>query len=133
MTDAETDEGSNQKAWWRRIRRTLSVLLLLLLLGLVASAVWGNLQRSRIIEVDSRFAKIERGMTLADVEAIMGDDCGLSEWSHEKQAWWDDERLAEEETEKIASSLGVTMKTFFLPITWVITFDRDGTVAGKHR
>lgn len=48
-------------------------------------------------------------------------------------AWWDDERLGQDEDARVRSAIRYTVDTFFLPVSFEFTFDEAGRLVGRHR
>ena len=85
----------------------------------------------RIDELDARYARVGRGMSRAQVEAIMG---GPGEpWAGPYTALWDDDPLPEGEDRRIAAAARYSVRTFYLPVTFEFTYDRDGLLVGRYR
>jgi len=112
-------------------RRIVRSALLLAILGAGGSFYWLLVPFREARSLQRGYDKVQRGMPLATVEAVMGTK-GTS-YSGPYRAWWDDQRLDETERQRIRSALRYRVETFFLAVTFEITFGHSGTVLGKHR
>jgi len=137
LSQVPFDYSPDRLPWYQR--RTFHRWLLGVALALVAvtflflARVGIEVARVRreVAETDARFARVQRGMSVAQVQAVMGRG-GMPTPSTYAYPAWDDERLSEDEGKRIASALRWDVKNAML-LVFEVTFDRDGKVVGKHR
>jgi hypothetical protein len=84
----------------------------------------------KIAAVRNEFERIQTGDSREDVFRKLSS-ARLSE-SRLSAPFWDDRKLETADERRIASSLGQRFDTFFLPVTFVVSFDSSGRVIGKH-
>jgi hypothetical protein len=83
-----------------------------------------------IRQLKARYEQAQRGMTIEQVEALMGPP-GVRRREHWFPAW-DDNPLPPAESQRIASALRYSVPTFFLPVSFEFTFDGDDRLVGRH-
>jgi hypothetical protein len=107
-----------------------------LLLAMAATFLWYvRLPFRTIRRHRASYDKVERGMTVEEVLALMGKptaDSAVDPVGVIRAPCWEWEPLSDEAKTRIDRSLNYTTGTFFLPVTFAISFDRDGKVVGKH-
>ena len=108
---------------------SLSIGAILVTIAGIAWLKLGSPYR-KISAVRNEFEKIQRGDSQEDVFRKLAS-ARLSE-SRLNAPFWDDQKLETADERKIASSLGQRFDTFFLPVTFVVSFDSSGRVVGKH-
>ncbi|KKN92707.1 hypothetical protein LCGC14_0204500 [marine sediment metagenome] len=111
-------------------------VLVIVAVGLVAilgCVLWIELPRREVRALDASYKQIRRGMSESETIGIMGSAGTAGPGTPSAQAYWDDERLSDDETARIAKTLRYRVETFFLPITFEIALDEGGHVVGKHR
>lgn len=116
----------------RQIKRALvmGATALVLMLGVgIACAFWPFVVIKRL---DSRYGQTQKGMTMAEVENLMGSS-GLRLQQPSQFPAWDWERLPPDETARIKSVLRYRVDTFFLPVSFEFTFDDQQKLVGRHR
>ena len=84
----------------------------------------------RIGAIRDQFTSIQRGDTKKAVESKLVS--AVLTTSTLSAPFWDEKRLNEADEKKIRSSIGERIDTFFLPTSFVISFDESGLVIGKH-
>ena len=131
------DYSPDRPPWHRRaaVRRWLLVALVLVLL---VPAVWAGVGLARVhrmkrnlADLDARYRRVERGMTMAEVPAVMG-----SPGRPQAGPWfaaWDDDPLDPGEAKRITSAIRYYAPTPFVGVTFEFQFDQDGKLVGKHR
>jgi hypothetical protein len=114
----------------RRHRTTIRFALVILL---AASAAYYALVRPfRLIRgLDAQYQAVRHDAGRAEVQSIMGGPGTPGEAPY--RAYWFDAALPESESRRIDSAIRYPVRTFFLPVTFEFTFDRDGRLVGKHR
>jgi hypothetical protein len=84
-----------------------------------------------LADADARYRRVERGMTGAEVRAVMGSP-GTPGPGPGFPAW-DDDPLGEVEAKRIASVLRYHVPHPMIDVEFEFQFDQDGKVVGKHR
>jgi hypothetical protein len=103
-------------------------------LGFILLAFVGWLQLSRpyskISEFRAAYAMTGKNETADSVILKMG----TKEFARNTMPapYWDDERLPDEEQEKIVRTLSYSVDTFFLGVTFSFGFDVNNRLIGKH-
>lgn len=113
--------------------RAKKTVILGLLIFMIISAVGLNQLRrpfARIDHLDSKYMTTTRGMTVAEVVTVMGEQPSVTIGA---AAWWDDVRLGPDQDNKVKTAIRYTVRTFFLPVTFEFTFDEEGKLLGRHR
>jgi hypothetical protein len=123
--------------WFRR-RRVRKWLLIVGVVAITLPAIplsvgWYYLRRAsaELADLDARFARVQRGMSRAEVQAIMGTS-GTGSPGAAFPAW-EDEPLTQAEAARIAGVAQYPAPSSVFPSMFEITFDRDAKVVGKHR
>ncbi len=114
-----------------RRRRIVGPILLVVILGVAGFVYWLSAPFWRIRSLQRAYEKVERGMTVSAVKAVMGTDG--RPYAGPYRAWWDDRALDDAEGRRIRSALHYRVETFLLPVTFEVTFDDNGKVVGRHR
>lgn len=132
MTKPETARFQNSGK--PRRGRYFLALTLLLTVVIVAGTAWGfhvlNGPFRTIRELNSRYQRVQRGMSVEEVRQIMGQE---PDWHQEAMgAWWDHAALPSAEAARIRRAARYTVLTFSLPVTFEFTFDENGRVVGRH-
>jgi hypothetical protein len=134
---APIDYSPDRPHWSQRAaaRRWLLAVLLLVLL---VPAVWVGAALFRVhrmkrnlADLDARYRRVERGMTVAEVQAVMGS--GGRPQPGPWFAAWDDDPLDPGEATRITSALRYYAPTPFVGVDFEVQFDKDGRVVGKNR
>lgn len=84
----------------------------------------------RIGAIREEFASIQAGDTRREVEGKLAS--AMLTGSALPAPFWNERQLSEEDEKRIKSSIGQRIDTFFLPVTFVVSFDEAGRVVGKH-
>ena len=102
------------------------------LLAVIGVACWRLTAPFRIIrQLDARYQQVQRGMTTNEVQAMMSHP---GRWTmNGVYRGWGDLPVVETNTPHIGSSVAYSVPTFFLGVTFEITFDESGKAVGKHR
>jgi hypothetical protein len=112
----------------------LAALVLVLLVPAVALGV-GLFRvykmKQHLADLDARYRRVERGMTVAEVQAVMGSNGTPS--SGPWFAAWDDDLLDEAEAKRITSGLSYFAPNIMVGVAFEFQFDQDGKLVGKHR
>lgn len=83
-----------------------------------------------IAALDANYLTTQRGMTHEEVIQIMGSPHRIGSGG---AAYWDDERMPSEENIQITQHIEYTVKTFFLPVTFEFSFDKNKLLVARHR
>ena len=105
---------------------------MLAVLGTCAAATAvGWLPKHQIGEYDAAFRTVASGMDEAQLRQAMGapDDIVRGGFL----PFWDDEPLPDDAGGRFRLEYRYKVRTFFLPITWMVGFDERGRVISKHR
>jgi hypothetical protein len=97
----------------------------------VSCLIWLSIPGAKIRDLDTRYVTISKGMKRDDVIKAMGTREYRS--FNGSAAWWDDERLGQDEDARVRSAIRYTVDTFFLPVSFEFTFDEAGRLVGRHR
>ena len=84
----------------------------------------------KVEKLQEKYATISKGMTKADIIQLMGEPTGVNGL---KAVGWDDAEITPEDRKRIVDSIEYGTNTYFLPVTFVISFDSDGKAVAKHR
>jgi hypothetical protein len=112
------------------MKKTAIIVIALLVVIVVGTGLWTATPFVRIRRFDKGYSITARGMTEAQVIALMGRS--ITTTSDDSRAWWDDTLLGEVEGARIASELSYTVNTFYLPVIFEFTFDAAGKLVGRH-
>ncbi|GEM_PF-2047531 len=115
----------------RRWGRLLAGSLLLVLTAGAVTLWWLHRPFPRIRELHARYRQATRGMTLREVQALMGGPGERNRFP--LMPYWDEQRIGEDVAEQTESTLSYTVPTFYLPVTFHFSFDKDGKLIAKHR
>jgi hypothetical protein len=69
-------------------RRAVVILLMLLTLGLLTHGLIIRVRTSPLFIAEEKFAKIQTGMTLQEVDDLLGTDCYMSGWDGSDAVNW---------------------------------------------
>jgi len=136
-TRDQLDYSPNPVPWLRRarVRRWLLVAgvlgLLVPTLFLAVISYQLNGMRRNLDALDARYQRVERGMTVVQVQTLMRSN-GTPHTGPSFPAW-DDEPLDPAEAERITTMLRYHGPRPLIPVIFEFTFDQAGKVVGKHR
>jgi len=112
-------------------RKRIIVVIIASVAGLFGGGYWLGLPNKRIAMLQTRYEQVAPGMSFDQVIRLMGRE-GMQEYDG-AGAWWNDARLAPNEDLRIRRAIRYPTQTFFLPVTFEISFDANGKVVGRHR
>lgn len=102
-----------------------AICALCILYGILAYSV------IRVGELRKRYERTHRGMTVEEVEAVMGE--GMTRSKSSSFPAWDDAELSPDDAAKISSAYRVRAeRAFWIPVTYEFTFDSGGRLVGRH-
>ena len=134
---SDLDYSATRPPWFRRrrLRRWLlvgaAVLVAVPLVPLSCGYYYIRRAHAEVADLDARFGRIDRGMSMAEVRAIMGG--GGIPASGSRFPAWGDQPLSDWEAKRIVGALQYPAPSSVFPTVFEVTFDRDGKVVGKHR
>jgi hypothetical protein len=117
----------------KRLKKALlSVTALLLIIFSILIYITYIRPYHQIDALHAKYLTITRPTTYAQVLQTMGPN-PTRDQPDQGSAHWDDDYISEEESQKITHILQYSVSTFFLPVTFEFTFDKDNNLIGKHR
>lgn len=120
-----------------RFSRTFKVTLLVISIGLSTLALLFYIvvvaPFTKIGHLHSKYDTIQKGASKDHVVAVMGKPTRVRNDYGWEKVYWEDTPLPDQPTNAVAQSMWYSVKTFFLPISFVFSFDSEGKLIGKHR
>jgi hypothetical protein len=106
-------------------------ILWLLLLAAASGYLYLRQQGKNNKEMYARYHKVKRGMSAAEVNAII-DFKPDPESKLGHTDYYDQQKLSPEEFRTITHSVSYTISRVYVGIVFVFSFDKDGRLVGKH-
>lgn len=111
-------------------RRAAISILLLVLVALVPLGFFFLYKPAHAIrEHRKAYMTTAKGMTLAEVQAIMG---GVGRKRNPTPEWWDSAPLNQVTADQVVLVVAYTVDTFYLPVSFTFGFDKDGKLIARH-
>ncbi len=117
------------------LKKILLVVLITILFIIVLLSIYNFNITRKIENYQSSFAKVTRGMKKKIVISIMNEEPHYIFYGNKHHVlWWNNQKIVHiNDKVTISETFVYDVSTFFLHISFEISFDTNGNVVGKHR
>mgnify|MGYP000206326836 CR=1 FL=1 len=113
------------------MKKKLFILLGIFIVSIITLIVWAEAPLREIRLLEEKFATIEKGMTIEEVNFIMSVETSYSAPHSASKVRWNEKAIPEQK-HLIHTVMRHRVKTFFMPVTFEFTFNDRMELIGKH-
>lgn len=113
-----------------KTKRVIVFFVVTIFILFASGFIWISLPYVKIRKLNERYLTITKGMSQSEVISIMKE----KHFVHNRtKARWDYDYLGTEEDARVCSAIGFGVRTFYLPVVFEFTFDKNGKLVGRYR